>query len=279
VADTRMGAEEAKAAREATARQAEGGKQATRRMNTLTSRIGAVALSLGYIMYLGSFFFHPSREDPMDNRAVFMEYAHSDSWIAVHLAQYFAVLLIIRGLVALYYSITAKPGAGAALARFGLAGAVTTAASYTILQAVDGIALKRAVDAWASAPADQEVAAFAAAEAVRWIEIGINSLSFYLLGLTLFVYGLALALGAIYPRWVGWIGAVAGTALMYNSAVVVAYKGFVTSISGMVGLLCMTIWVFVMAVLMWRNSNRQAIFGTEGSVPPVPPSPQPTSTS
>jgi hypothetical protein len=48
----------------------------------------------------------------MDNRAVFMEYAHSDSWIAVHLAQYFAVLLIIGGLVALYYSVTAKPAAG-----------------------------------------------------------------------------------------------------------------------------------------------------------------------
>jgi hypothetical protein len=77
--------------------------------------------------------------------------------------------------------------------------------------------------------------------AVRWIEIGINSLSFYLLGLTLFVYGLALALGAIYPRWVGWIGGAAGAALIYNSAVVVAYKGFVTSISGMVGLLFMTV--------------------------------------
>jgi hypothetical protein len=114
---------------------------------------------------------------------------------------------------------------------------------------------------------------------VRWIEIGINSLSFYLLGLTLFVYGLALALGAIYPRWVGWIGAVAGAVLMYNSAVVVAYKGFVTSISGMVGLLFMTIWVFIRAVLMWRNSNRQAISGPEVSPPPVPPSPLPTSTS
>jgi hypothetical protein len=215
----------------------------------------------------------------MDNRAVFMEYAHSDSWIAVHLAQYLAVLLTIGSLVALYYSISAKPGASAALGRFGLAGAVTTAASYTLPQAVDGIALKRAVDAWASAPPDQEVAAFAAAEAVRWIEIGIISLSFYLLGLTLFVYGLALALGAIYPRWVGWIGAVAGAALMYNSAVVVAYKGFVTSISGMVGLLFMTVWVFIMAVLKWRNGNRQAIVGPEVSPPPEPPSPQPTSTS
>jgi len=44
---------------------------------------------------------------------------------------------------------------------------VLTGASVTMLQAVDGVALKWAVDAWASAPADQEVAAFAAAQQAR----------------------------------------------------------------------------------------------------------------
>ena len=72
---------------------------------------------------------------------------------------------------------------GAGLAPFGLAAAVA-AASFTVLQAVDGIALKRAVDTWVTAPAAQKAAAFAAAEAVRWTEIGMNSLSFFLAGLT-----------------------------------------------------------------------------------------------
>jgi hypothetical protein len=154
-------------AREVTGRQV-GGNDA------ITTRIGAVALPLGIIVILFSEYFHPSREDPMDNPAVFMEYARSDIWTAVHLAEYFGFLLLLGGLVALYYSISAKPGVGAGLAPFGLAAAVTTAASFTILQAVDGIALKRAVDAWAIAPADQETAAFAAAEAVRWTEIGVE---------------------------------------------------------------------------------------------------------
>jgi hypothetical protein len=166
--------------REATARQV-GGDPAT------TTRIGAVALPLGIIVILVSENLHPSREDPMDNPAVFMEYAHSDSWTAIHLSQYFGFLLLIGGLVALYYSVSARPGVGAAVAPFGLAAAVTTAASFTVLQAVDGITLKRAVDVWASAPAEQEVAAFAAAEAVRWTEIGMNSLSFFLAGLTVFL--------------------------------------------------------------------------------------------
>jgi hypothetical protein len=214
-------------------------------------------MPLGIVVILVSEYFHPSREDPMDNPAVFMEYAHSDIWTTVHLAEYFGFLLLLGGLVALYYSVSAKPGVGAGLAPFGLAAAVTTAASFTVLQAVDGIALKRAVDTWASATADQETAAFAAAEAVRWTEIGMNSLSFFLSGLTLFLYGLTIGLGTVYPRWVGWVALVSGAALMYHGAVVVSYEGFGPSIPNLVGLVLLGVWAFIMAVLMWRNGSRQ----------------------
>jgi hypothetical protein len=214
-------------------------------------------MPLGIVVILVSEYFHPSREDPMDNPAVFMEYAHSDIWTTVHLAEYFGFLLLLGGLVALYYSVSAKPGVGAGLAPFGLAAAVTTAASFTVLQAVDGIALKRAVDAWASAPAEQETAAFAAAEAIRWTEIGMNSLSFFLSGLTLLLYGGAIALGTVYPRWPGWIALVSGAALMYHGAVVVSYEGFGPSIANLVGLILLGVWTFIIAVLMWRNGSRQ----------------------
>src|SRR5215216_1273015 len=132
---------------EATGRQQLGGDDA------ITTKIGAVTLPLAVIVLVVTEYFHPSREDPMDFPAVFMEYAHSDIWTAVHLGEYFGFLLLLGGLVALYYYVTNQPGMGAGLAPFGLAAAVTTAGSYTVLQAVDGITLKRAVDAWASAPA------------------------------------------------------------------------------------------------------------------------------
>lgn len=80
-----------------------------------------------------------------------------------------------------------------------------TLASTTILQAVDDVALKWAVDAWADAPADQEVAAFAVAEGLRWTEHGLQGYSNILLGITLILYGLAIALGTVYPRWLGWV--------------------------------------------------------------------------
>ena len=136
---------------------------------------------------------------------------------------------------------------------------MTAAASFTVLQAVDGVTLRYAIDAWVSAPAAQKPAAFAAAEVARWTEIGMNSLSYFLAGLTLFLFGLAIALGRIYPRWVGLIAAISGAALMYNGAVEVAYEGFVSSIIKLVGLLLLAVWAFVMAAFMWRHGSRRRI--------------------
>jgi len=147
---------------------------------------------------------------------------------------------------------------------------VWAAASFTVSQAVDGITLRYAVDAWVSAPAPQKPAAFAAAEAVRWTEIGMNALSYFLAGLTLFLFGLAIALGRAYPRWTGLIAALCGAARMYNGAIEVAYEGFVASVVKLGGLALLALWAFVMAVLMWRNGGRRRITRLDASVPGTP---------
>jgi hypothetical protein len=232
----------------------------------ITTRIGAVALPLGVVLIAVSEVFHPSREDPMDFPAVFREYANSDVWTTVHLGEYFGFLLLLGGMIALYYSIRARSGIGAGLAPFGLAAAVATAASFTVLQAVAGITLRYAVDAWVNAPASQKLAAFAAAEAVRWTEIGMNALLYFLAGLALTIYGLAIALGRAYPRWVGMIAALSGLALMYNGVIEVSYEGFVASVVKLVGLALLALWAFVMAVLMWREGGRRRVTRLESPV-------------
>src|ERR671938_932317 len=124
------------------ARQAPGTRQAGED-DAITTRIGAVALPLGVILFVVvTAIFHPHREAPMDNPAVFMEYAESDSWVVIHLVQWFAALLLIGGFVALYYSITARPEANAAVARFGLVAAVLKGGALPMLQTVDGGGLK-----------------------------------------------------------------------------------------------------------------------------------------
>jgi hypothetical protein len=135
---------------------------------------------------------------------------------------------------------------------------VLTAAIFTMLQAVDGVALKWAVDAWASAPANQEAAAFTAAEAVRWTEYAMQSLFTILLGLTLILYGLAIALGSVYPRWLGLVAVGSGVAWIAHG-VRVPYIGLSDSIGEAVGAVLLYLWAFIMAFVMWRNSSRERI--------------------
>jgi hypothetical protein len=49
------------------------GRQLVRGGDAITTRLGAVALPLGVIVLVVAEIFHPSREDPMDNAAVFKE--------------------------------------------------------------------------------------------------------------------------------------------------------------------------------------------------------------
>ena len=242
------------------------------RAEAITTRIGAIALPLGVILFVVvTAIFHPHREAPMDNPAIFMEYAESDSWVAIHFAQWFAALLLIGGFVALYYSITTKPEANAAVARFGLVAALLAGASLTMLQAVDGVALKWAVDNWARVPADQVAAAFSAAQALRWTEYSLQSYSNILLGLTFILYGLAIALGTVYPRWLGWLAAASGVAWIVHG-LMVPYVGLFDSIPRGVALVLMALWAFIIAVLMWRASSHGLLSRPE-SAPPEPAEP------
>jgi hypothetical protein len=77
--------------------------------------------------------------------------------------------------------------------------------------------------------------------------------------LSLFLYGLAIALGTVYPRWVGWMAVVCGAALVFTGAVEVDCGGFVPSIIRLGELLLLAVWAFIMAVLMWRNGSRRRI--------------------
>jgi hypothetical protein len=52
-------------------------------------------------------------------------------------------------------------------------------------------------------PAAEKRDAFRVAEAVRHIEIGLSSFAELTLGTALLLYGLAIALSDVYPKWLG----------------------------------------------------------------------------
>jgi hypothetical protein len=145
-----------------------------------------------------------------------------------------------------------------ALAWFGLVAAILTASTFTILQAVDGIALKIAVDTWyAIPPADGEerVVAFRVAEGIRWTEIGINSINRTIQAAVVIIFGVAIAKSAFLSRWIGGFGIFAGAATII-AGVGVAYVGFAPlPIMGDVSTVASFAWLAILGIFMWRKTR------------------------
>jgi hypothetical protein len=143
-------------------------------------RIGSIAFLAGVIVVVST-AIHPSKEDPANHLRVFAEYANSDSWIAVHIGQLAGGIMVFAGgFVALYrLLVQSESSMASVLAWIGLALAIMTASAFAILQAVDGISLKMAVDSWVADPPEEKAITFRVAEGIRLLNMGpIVSLAF-----------------------------------------------------------------------------------------------------
>ena len=144
----------------------------------------------------------------------------------------------------------------AALALLGFAVAIIAVSTLAILQAVDGIALKMAVDSWAAAPAAEEKAiTFRVAEGIRWTEIGTNSIVRILQGTVAVIFGVAIVKSMLLSRWIGGVGVFAGVVTII-AGVEVSYVGFASSHAGVdvVSLIIYSIWIGILGGFMWKKA-------------------------
>ena len=154
-------------------------------------------------------------------------------------------------------------GAADAAAFLGSCGAIASLAVASALQAVDGVALKAMVNAWAAAPTSQKETLFNAAFAVRQIEIGLASMTALLSGLTISIYGIALMRDLRFPKLLG-VTALAGGVPTAIAGVVMAYSGF-SDLAMNINLpanslvLC---WMIGLAVYVWRKPARLLLTGS-----------------
>jgi hypothetical protein len=221
-------------------------------------RIGATAGVLGVILQIATDQLHPAHAHPNDSAAAFAEYARSGIWVSVHIGQFLGTLLIVLALIALARTAARQPGTAGALASVGAVVAVIVAAVFTVQMAVDGVALKAAVDVWSSASGADKSTAFLMANDIRSIEKGLGGFFQMSNGLTLLALGLSLGLGHAFPRWLGWTGVLAGAG-WFAGGVITAHTGFSMEASRvLLGPLILTI-VFVIgaSVAMWRTSSEQ----------------------
>jgi hypothetical protein len=221
-----------------------------------TLRLSAVLLVVGFILYVMIGLLHPGREPANNHRAVFAEYASSNNWTAVHLGQFAGMAVIIAGLLVLYFALDLRAGGAAWMARLGAVSAGVALGLYGVLQAVDGVALKQAVDAWANAPEAEKAARFASAETIRWLEWGTRSYQSFMFALTLILLGGAAALTARLPRALGYLMALSGLAYIVQGWVLGA-EGFpATNTSAILtGYVLILAWIIWLVVVAWQTKE------------------------
>src|SRR5262245_38459806 len=111
-------------------------------------RAPAALLLGGLFTYVVVTFLHTG--GPANHHeAIFEHYAGSHDWAVVHLGQFAGMAVIVAGLLVLHVALDLRAAVPFWLARLGAVFAGVALGLYGVLQAVDGVALKQAVDAWA----------------------------------------------------------------------------------------------------------------------------------
>jgi len=213
--------------------------------------LATAAISGAFVLLAGT-YLHPMSADPNVPLAAFTEYASDHNWVASHLMQLAGIAVLVAVLAILSRALAGGPADTAAT--LGAVGAVASLAVAAALQAVDGVALKAMVDAWAVAAEQEKEVLFRGAFAVRQIEVGFASITSLLFGLTLSIYGIALLTDSRFPRWLGFLALVGGVSTA-AAGVVIAYAGF----SGLAMALNMSagslllLWAVALGVHLWRK--------------------------
>lgn len=216
-------------------------------------RLSATLLGAGFVFFAGVGQLHPGVQDSNSHPAVFSEYAASASWTAVHLGQFIGLAVIIAGLLVLLNALRVDAGTAGLVARLGMVSATVSLALSAVLQAVDGVTLKRTVDVWVNAPGTEKAARFASAEAIRWVEEGVRSYQTYMLGLTFVLLAVLVIWTARIPRAIGYLMGFAGLAYLVQGWVLgsegfsanfklTQYIGYAFFLAGVVWLLVIAWW-------------------------------------
>jgi hypothetical protein len=226
-------------------------------------RVAATLLLAGELLSLVG-LLHPGREQANDHPAVFAEYAASATWSAVHFGQFASTAIILAGLVALCCALSLQTGRLRWVGVFAAVSAVVTMGLTAVLQAVDGVALKQAVDAWVGAPEAEKTARFATAETIRWLEWGVRSYQRCMLGLSLLLFAVLLVRTAPIPMPIGYLAGLTGLAYL-GQAFVVGSEGFSpngTAVS-LLALVLEPVWI----TWLFVAASRKAVLAPASAAP------------
>jgi hypothetical protein len=224
-------------------------------------RLSATLSFVGLLVYSVASLLHAGGGATYE--ATFASYAASADWVGVHLGQFIGMAGLLAGLLGLFFALNISQGAPRWVGFFAAISAGVTLALEGVLYAVDGVALKQAVNAWASAPAAEQATRFASAQAIRWLEWGTNSYSNLMLGLTMVLLAIVIVWTARVPRPIGYLMGLSGLSFIVLGWFVGA-EGFtpIHNVPMNAGALFLSAWILWLLIVAWRRKESvQAAIG------------------
>ena len=220
------------------------------------ARLSGTLLLAGQLLYVVVTLLHTGGE-ANNHHAIFAAYAASNIWTAVHVAQFVCMAVFLAGLFGLFVALDIPLGKAGWAARLGAAAAVVTLALCGGVLAVDGVALKQAVNAWATAPESEQAARFATAEAIRWLEWGMRSYENFALGLSILLFAVAILRVVRLPKPIGLLMGLSGATYLVQGWVAGA-EGFsqTQTITIVLCELLNAVWMTWLLVDAWRTPVR-----------------------
>jgi len=222
-------------------------------------RLSTTLLLVGQLLYVVVTLLHTGGE-ANNHHAIFAAYADSAAWTAVHAAQFMCMAIFLGGLFALFFALDTPAGTAGWAARFGAASTVVTFALCGGVLAVDGVALKQAVNAWANAPQAEKAARFATAEAIRWLEWGMRSYENFALGLAVLLFAVAILRRPLMPRPIAFLMVLSGATYLMQGWMA-GSEGFspAHTIAIVLAEVLNLAWMTWLLVVAWRLPDSKAV--------------------
>src|SRR5439155_25129186 len=100
-----------------------------------------------------------------------------------------------------------------------------------------------------------EAASFASAQAIRWLEWGINSYQDFMWGLAMVLFAIVIVWTARVPRPIGYLMGLSGVAWLVTGWVVgtVGYGPHALPMDA--GLLLLLAWIIWLLIVAWRGKE------------------------
>jgi hypothetical protein len=215
-------------------------------------KIGGWAAIVGSLLGMVGNLVHPVT--PMhDQEGVAHVIADAAMWVPIHVAIVLGIALMLLGLVAVRSSI--QGGIAGALSRFGLVAAISGVTIGLVLVHLDGVGAYQLAQEWAESSTGERSIALGLVHVNETMNFALASLfNLVFAGLTFILFGLAVLLSGVYPRWLGWPAFGAGI-LSIAAGLAQAAAGEPTEASRIltiIGPTVITLWLLIMGVLVLR---------------------------